>query len=115
MSHPLQLLLHFLLTAVSVLVVSKVLPGFNVRSFFDAIGFAVVVALLNVVVWHGLALLSISFSIVTFGLGVLIINGLIFLGAQKIVKGVEISGCFIAAIASVLVALCNSAIMYFVK
>lgn len=115
MSHPVQLLLHFLLNAVSVLLVSKLLPGFTVRSFLDAIGFAVVVSILNIIVWHGLALLTLPFSVLTLGIGVLIINGLIFLGAQKLVRGVEISGCFIAAIASVLVGLIDWAIMALVK
>jgi putative membrane protein len=110
-----QLLIKFLLSAVSVLIVSAVLPGMRVRSFFDAFGFAVVVAILNVVAWKILAPLTYTFGVVTFGIGFLIVNGLVFLVAQKIVRGVEISGCFIASIAAVLVGLVNTAIMHLLK
>lgn len=106
-----KLLLEFALSGVSVLIVSAVLPGMKVRSFFDAFGFAVVVALLNMLAWKTfLAIFSVTFSVITLGIGFFIINGLIFLVAQKVVKGVEISGCFVASIAAILVSLCNSAI-----
>jgi putative membrane protein len=111
----LALLLKFALSAVSVLIVAAVLPGMRVRSFFDAFGFAIVVAILNVVTWKLLAPLSYTFGVVTLGIGFLILNGLIFLIAQKVVRGVEISGCVIASIAAVLVGLVNSAIMHLLK
>jgi putative membrane protein len=96
--------------------VSAVLPGMKVRSFLDAFAFAVVAGLLNVLAWHTfLAIFSVAFSVLTVGIGILIINGLIFLVAQKIVRGVEISGCFIASIAAVLVSVMNSAILYILR
>lgn len=110
MTDPLRLVLKFLLSGVSVLIVAAVLPGMKVKRFFDAVAFAIVVAIFDTVAWHWLWPLSATFSVLTVGIGVLIINGLIFLLAQKVVKGVEISGCFIAAIASVLVSMVNSAI-----
>jgi putative membrane protein len=116
MSNLSRTLLEFILSAVSVLIVSAILPGMRVRSFFDALGFAVVTALLNVIVWHTfVAVFSVAFSVVTFGIGIFIINGLIFLVAQKVVKGVEISGCLIAALAALLVSLVNSAILHLVR
>lgn len=112
MSNIVRLLLEFALSGVSVLIVSAVMPGMRVRSFFDAFGFAVVVALLNILAWKTfLAIFSVTFSVITLGIGFFIINGLIFLVAQKVVRGVEISGCFVASIAAVLVSLCNSVIM----
>lgn len=112
MSNVVRLLLELLLSGVSVLIVAAVLPGMKVRSYLDAFGFAVVVAVLNVLAWKTfLAIFSVGFSVLTLGVGFFIINGLIFLVAQRIVKGVEISGCFIASIAAILVSLCNSVIM----
>ncbi|GAC1353945.1 MAG: hypothetical protein NVSMB47_07120 [Polyangiales bacterium] len=115
MSHLLELVLRFVLTGVSVLLVAAVLPGMRVKSFGDALAFAVVVALLNAIAWHFLALLTIPFAVITLGIGALIVNGLIFLGAKKIVRGVEISGCLVAAIASVLVSVVNSAILWVLR
>jgi putative membrane protein len=112
MSEPVRMLLQFALSGVSVMIVAALLPGMRVRSFVDAFGFAVVVALLKVLAWKTfLAVFSVVFSVLTLGIGIAIINGLIFLFAQKIMRGVEISGCFIASIAAVLVSLLDSAIL----
>ncbi|GAC1351685.1 MAG: hypothetical protein NVSMB1_07090 [Polyangiales bacterium] len=82
----------------------------RVKRFTDAIAFAVVVAILSTIAWHFLWPLSVTFSVLTFGIGILIINGFIYLLAQRVVKGVEFSGCLVAAIASILVSVVNSAI-----
>lgn len=105
-----QLLLRFVLSAVSVLIVAAVLPGFKVKRFSDAFVFAIVVAVFNVIAWQVLAILAIPFTILTAGIGYFIINGVVFLAAQKVVKGVEVSGCVIAAIAAIAVGAVNAAI-----
>ena len=93
-------IVHLLLTGVSVLLVGKLLPGVRVKSFGSAVAFAFVVGILNAIAWVVLAPLSITFSVLTLGLGALIINGVLFLIADAVVPGVEISGCFTAALAS---------------
>ena len=104
------------LTAVSVMIVSALLPGMRVRGFVSALVFAFVTGFLNVVAWHTFAaVFSVAFSVVTFGVGIVIINGLIFLVAQKLVRGVEIDGCAIAALAAFLVSIVNSAILHFFR
>ncbi len=109
---PMTMLVHFLVMAVSVLVVAFLLPGFKVRGFLDALGFAVLVALFNAIAWTVLRAFSISFSVLTLGIGALVIDGLIFLGAAKIVRGVEISGCFVATIGYLLVALVDAGLRH---
>lgn len=110
MSSLVQLLAHFALSGVAVLIVAAILPGMRVRSFFDAFAFAVVVGILNALVFKVFGILTIPFSIVTIGFGYVALNSMIFLIAQKVVRGVEISGCVIAAIAALLVGLVNSGI-----
>jgi putative membrane protein len=106
--HPiLSALVHLLLTAVSVLIVSKVLPGIVVDSYKTALKFTVVVAILNAVAWYALAPLTIGFAILTLGVGYFIINGLIFLLSARVVDGVRISGCATAAFASIGVSIVN--------
>jgi putative membrane protein len=104
---------HLLLTGLSVLLVGKVLPGVRVKSFGSAVAFAFVVGILNAVAWTLLAPLSITFSVLTLGLGALVINGVLFLLADAVIAGVEISGCFTAALASLGVTFFNWA-MHFV-
>jgi putative membrane protein len=100
-------IVHLLLTGVSVLIVGRLLPGVRVKSYGSAVFFALVVGVLNAIAWTILAPLTITFSILTLGLGVLVINGLLFLIADKVVAGVEISGCVTAALASVGVTVIN--------
>lgn len=103
-------LVHFLLSGASVLIVAAILPGMKVRSYFDAVGFAIVVAVLNTIVWRVFFFLSWPLAIVTLGGFALLINGLVFLLAQKVVPGVRIAGWLTAIVAAVLVTLCNWAL-----
>ena len=106
-------IVHLLLTGLSVLLVGKVLPGVRVKSFGSAVAFAFVVGILNAIAWTLLAPLSITFSVLTLGLGALVINGVLFLIADAVIAGVEISGCFTAALASLGVTFFNW-VMHFV-
>jgi putative membrane protein len=94
-------IVHLLLTGVSVLVVGKLLPGVRVKSYGSALLFALVVGVLNAIAWTFLAPLTVTFSVLTLGLGALVINGILFMIADAVVPGVQISGCFTAALASV--------------
>ena len=102
-------LAHLGLTGVSVFIVAKLLPGIQASSLKASIFFAFVVGVLNAIVWGALAVFAVSFTIVTVGLGALILNGVVFLLASKVVEGVRISGCMTAAIASLGVSLVNAA------
>jgi putative membrane protein len=106
-------IVHLLLTGVSVLIVAKLLPGITVKSYGSALAFAFVVGILNAIAWSVLAPLTIAFSVVTLGIGALVINGILFLIAGRVVKGVEISGCVTAAIASLGVTLVNAGMRHF--
>ena len=99
-------IVHLLVTGLSVLLVAKVLPGIQVKSYGSAVLFAFVVGIFNAIAWYLLAPLTWTFAILTLGVGVLIINGLVFLFAGNVV-GVKISGCTTAAIASVCVSILN--------
>jgi putative membrane protein len=105
MHHLILPLAHLLLTGLSVLLVAKVLPGITVKSFGSAVLFALVVGVLNAVVW--MLPITWGFAFLTLGLGVLVVNGVVFLIAGAIVKGVEISGCLTAILASVGVTFVN--------
>jgi putative membrane protein len=105
-----RMVANFLLTGLSVVIVAALLPGMKVERYRDAVVFAVVVGLLNVLL--GKALTTLPLPPVAPQLSALVVgffvNGLIFLVAKKFVDGVEISGCFVAAIAALLVAVSNS-------
>ncbi len=93
-----QTALRFLVNGVAVLIVASFLPGMKVDRFRDAVLFAVVVAF------------TIPFTVLSLGIGALIVNGLVFVLADKVIKGVTISGWVVGTIAAVLVSVVNSAL-----
>jgi putative membrane protein len=107
MQHPIVLgLVHLLLTGIAVFIVAKLMPGMRAKSYGAAVFFAFVMAVLNAIAWHFLAPLTVTLSVLTLGLGALVINGVLFLMAGK-VTGIEFSGCITASLASLAVTLVN--------
>lgn len=102
---------HLLVSGLSVFLVAKLMPGMRAKSFGSALAFAVVMAVLNAIAWHFLSPLTVTFSVLTLGIGALVVNGVLFLVAGKI-TGVVFSGCVTAALASLLVTLLNGALEY---
>lgn len=112
MNDLIRMVVQFLVTGVSVVIVAAILPGMKVDRYGDAVGFAVVTAVLNVLAWRVFALFTWPMAVLTLGIGGFILNGVIFLVARRLVSGVKISGCFVAAIAALLVSVVNSALMH---
>jgi putative membrane protein len=104
---------HLLISGVSVFTVAKLMPGMKANGFGSALGFAAIVAVFNAVAWHFLAPLTVTVSVLTLGIGALVINGILFLVAGKL-SGVEFSGCIVAALSSVFVTFVNGVIEYLV-
>lgn len=103
-----NVLAKILINTITVLVVSYILPGIEISSFFDALVVAVVLALLNLLVKPVLVILTLPLTIVTLGIFLLILNGLIVMLAGALVDGFYVSGLFWAIIFSLLVSLVNA-------
>jgi putative membrane protein len=110
MSPIVQTIVRFVVNGLAVLIVASFLPGMKVDRFRDAVLFAVVVAFFNALAWTVFGLLTIPFSVLTLGVGVFIVNGAVFLLADKVVSGVRISGWLVGIVGAVLVSLVNSAL-----
>lgn len=102
-----QFVLRLLLTGVSVLVVGAILPGIKVKSYGSAVWFALAIGVLNAIAWYLLAPLTWTFAVLTLGLGILVVNTIVFLLAGRVVSGVSISGWFTALLGSLGVSVCN--------
>jgi putative membrane protein len=88
----LKLLLHWLLSALSLIIVSKLVPGFVVTGIVPALVAAVVIGLLNATVGLVLKIITFPISILTLGLFLLVINGMMILVASSIVRGFKVYG-----------------------
>jgi putative membrane protein len=87
-----RLLIQWLLSAIALLVVSNLVSGFQVDGLGPALTAALVIGLLNATVGFILKILTFPISIVTLGLFLLVINGLMILMASSIVRGFHVRG-----------------------
>jgi len=88
----LKLLLHWLLSAVALLLVSQLVPGFHVRGLGPALVAALVIGLLNATLGLLLKIITFPLSILTLGLFLLVINGMMILLASSVVRGFNVYG-----------------------
>jgi putative membrane protein len=87
-----RLLLHWILSALALLIVSRVVPGFHVAGLVPALIAAVVIGLLNATVGLLLKIVTFPLSILTLGIFLLVINGVMILVASAIVPGFHVRG-----------------------
>jgi putative membrane protein len=111
----LRLLLHWILSAIALLLVSHLVPGFQVRGLIPALIAAVVIGLLNATVGLFLKIITFPLSILTLGLFLLVINGIMILVASAIVPGFHVSGLGPAFWGAIVLALLGMLIRAVVK
>ena len=71
---------------------SHVLRGIHIDTFWTAIVFAVVLAILNIFIKPLLIILTLPVTILTLGLFLFVINAIVVLLASKFVDGIRIAG-----------------------
>jgi len=93
---------RLLTTAVSAIIVAYLLPGITLESFGAALLLAAVLAILNAFVKPLLIFLTLPFTIITFGLFLVVVNAIIILLAQKMVPGFYVAGFWWAVLFSII-------------
>jgi putative membrane protein len=101
----LKLLAQWLLSAFALLVVSNLVPGFYVNGLGSALVAALIIGLLNATVGFFLKVITFPISILTLGIFLLVINGLMILVASKLVHGFHVYGFLPAFWGAVVLAL----------
>jgi len=85
-----KLLVQWLLSACALLAVSSLVRGFDVDGFGPALAASLIIGLLNATVGFFLKIVTFPISILTLGLFLLVINGLMILVASSIVRGFHV-------------------------
>ena len=93
-----RLLFAWLANAAALLILTYLLPSIQVASFGTALLVAVVLGLINILVRPILVLLTLPVTLLTFGLFLLVINGAMFLLADKLVDGFHVGGLWPAIV-----------------
>ena len=103
-------LLKFILTAVLVYGLSKVLPGVVLDGFSSALILVVVLGLLNAVVKPILKILGFPITVLTLGLFLLVINVIIVKLADFLMTSFDVHGLLNALLFSIALSLVNSVV-----
>jgi len=88
----LKVLVVWVINALALLTVAYVMPGIAVASFATALVAALVLGLVNAVIRPVLVLLTLPVTIVTLGLFIFVINGLLFWFVGSFIQGFVVSG-----------------------
>jgi putative membrane protein len=103
----LRLLIHWILSALALLIVSQVVPGFYMRGFGTALWAAVIIGLINATLGALLKLITFPLTVLTLGIFWLVINALMLWFATAFVPGFRISGFGAAFIGALVLMLVN--------
>jgi len=102
-----NLLLNWLLSTVALLLVTWIVPGFEISSFWSALLAAVVVGIINATIGFILKILTFPLTIVTIGLFWFVINALMLKLAAGIVPGFRINGFLPAFLGAIVLSIIN--------
>ncbi|MEO8960985.1 MAG: phage holin family protein [Ginsengibacter sp.] len=111
-----KFILKLLITAVVAYGLSMILnPHIIIDSYWTALLFVLVLAILNAIVKPVFIIFTLPITIVTLGIFLLVINVLMVILAGKFVSGIHIDGFFWAFIFGLLLSFLSSAINNFIK
>ena len=108
-----KLFLHWLVAALAILISSYVLPGVSVDGFVTALIVAVILGIINVFLRPLFVLLTLPITVLTLGLFVFVINGLLVMLAANIVPGFEVDSLLSGILFAIVLALVSAVLDMF--
>ena len=109
-----RMLIHWLLSALSLLIVARLIPGIQVSGFLAALLAALVIGLVNSTLCLILKVLTFPLTILTLGLFWFVINALMLELASWLVPGFFVRGFLSAFLGAVVLSLVNLLLRYLV-
>ena len=100
-------ILSLVISAVILLIISRIVTGFEIDGFGPALIAALVIGVINAVVRPVLAFLTFPITILTLGLFLFVLNGLMLKLASTLVPGFRIKGFMPAIWGALLLAIAN--------
>src|SRR5271170_1280271 len=101
----LRLLFHWIVNAVALLIVARLVPGFHVATIGAALVAVIVIGLLNATLGLFLKIIALPLGILTLGLFFLVINAFILKLATGLVPGFVVSTWGAAIIGAIALAI----------
>jgi len=110
----LHLLLNWLLSALSLLIVAHLVPGFYLRGLGAALVASVVIGLINATLGLLLKIITFPLTVLTLGIFWFVINALMLMLASALVPGFQIRGFAPAFVGAIVLALVNMLLRWLV-
>ena len=92
---------RLLITILALLITAEVVPGIYIVGVWPGLWAALILGLVNVFIKPIFTVLTLPFSILTLGLFLFIVNGLMFLITAALVSGFAVSGIGAAVFGSI--------------
>jgi putative membrane protein len=108
----LNTILRWVINAGLLMLIPYVVPGVAIKNFGTALVAALILAFVNALIKPILILLTLPINILTLGLFILVINGLMFWLVSALVKGFQISGFWPAFLAALVFSIFSIALNY---
>ena len=102
-----KLLVHWILSALCLLLVARFVPGITVRGFGTALIAAIVIGLVNGTIGMLLKVVTLPLTILTFGVFWFVINAMMLEFASFFVSGFEVRGLWPAFWGGLLLSILN--------
>lgn len=108
-----NLLVRWLVLALGVVISAKVIPGISYDDGMTLFVAVLLLSLFNAVLKPLLMLFTLPFIILTLGIGIWLINALLFLFVAKLVDGFHVAGFGSALLGALIVSVTNMALSSF--
>jgi len=106
-------IIHWVVSALAILISAYVLPGVHVDGFLSALIVAVVIGVINVFLRPILIMFTLPLTVLTLGLFVLVINGILIMLAAYVVPGFAVDGFLSAFLFGIVLAVVSAVLQSF--
>jgi putative membrane protein len=110
-----RLLLNWFLSALSLLIVTRIVPGFVVTGFGPALLAVIVIGLVNGTLGLFLKLITFPLTILTLGIFWFVINALMLMAASALVPGFKVQGFWPAFLGAIVLSIVNLIMHWLVR
>ena len=106
----LRVLAVWILTGLAITLLSAILPGFQVGTEAEALAAAALIGLVNALVWPLLIRIALPFTVLTLGLGVLVLNGAVVVLVAQIEPGIHVESLGTGIVVAIGITIANTLI-----
>ncbi|MEX0995252.1 MAG: phage holin family protein [Balneolaceae bacterium] len=105
------MLYTIIINSIAVFFGAYLLRGVEVKSFWTALGVAVILGLVNTFIKPVIVFLTIPLTILTLGLFILVINAWMLMLTSKLVEGFRVRGFFWALVFGIVLSFLNAILL----